>query len=119
MRPTQRPITFSKGEPMPKLCVHNFAVSLDGYAAGPEQSLENPLGLGGTRLHDWVFETRSGRQMVGQDGGATGLDDDFIARGFDNIGATIIGRNMFGPIRGPWGHAQWTGWWGDDPPYHH
>jgi dihydrofolate reductase len=104
---------------MPKLRVHDFAISLDGYGAGPDQSLDNPLGVGGTGLHDWVFETRTGRQMVGMDGGDEGIDDKFVAEGFAGIGATIMGRNMFGPIRGPWGSDEWTGWWGDDPPYHH
>jgi hypothetical protein len=87
---------------MPKLRVHNFAISLDGYAAGPNQSVDNPLGVGGTRLHEWAFATRSGRQMNGMDGGDAGLDDDFVARGDVGVGATIMGRNMFGPIRGPW-----------------
>jgi dihydrofolate reductase len=104
---------------MPKLRVHNFAISLDGYAAGPNQSLDNPLGVGGTRLHEWVFATRFGRQTHGMNDGAEGLDDEFIARGDAGIGATIMGRNMFGPIRGPWGNDEWRGWWGDDPPYHH
>jgi dihydrofolate reductase len=104
---------------MPKLRVHNFSVSLDGYASGPDQSLDNPLGVGGTRLHEWAFATRSGRQSHGMDGGAEGVDDEFVARGDDGIGATIMGRNMFGPIRGPWGSEPWTGWWGDDPPFHH
>ena len=105
---------------MPNLRVHNLAVSLDGYMAGPDQSLDNPLGVGGTRLHEWVFETRGGRQMMGEEGGGTeGIDNDFWARGDVGIGATIMGRNMFGPIRGPWGDEQWTGWWGEEPPYHH
>jgi dihydrofolate reductase len=104
---------------MPKLRVHNLAISLDGYAAGPNQSLENPLGVAGSGLHEWAFATRTGRQMHGIDGGDEGLDDDFIAQGNEGIGATIMGRNMFGPIRGPWGSDQWTGWWGDNPPYHH
>jgi dihydrofolate reductase len=104
---------------MPKLRVHNLAISLDGYAAGPNQSLENPLGVAGSGLHEWAFATRTGRQMHGMDGGDEGLDDDFIAQGNEGIGATIMGRNMFGPIRGPWGSDQWTGWWGDNPPYHH
>jgi len=86
---------------MPKLRVHNLAISLDGFAAGPNQSLDNPLGEGGTRLHEWVFETRSGRKMQGMEGGEHDLDDEFIARGDAGIGATIMGRNMFGPIRGP------------------
>jgi dihydrofolate reductase len=104
---------------MPKLRVHNIAMSVDGYAAGPHQDVEHPLGVGGTRLHEWVFETRHGRAMQGMEGGDDGVDDDFIAQGEDGIGATIIGRNMFGPIRGAWGDDEWKGWWGDEPPYHH
>src|SRR5437667_3144236 len=104
---------------MPELRVHNMSMSLDGFAAGPEQSLENPLGIGGMRLHDWVFATRAGRGQHGMEGGESGLDDEFIARGDNGIGATIMGRNMFGPIRGPWASEEWTGWWGEDPPYHH
>jgi dihydrofolate reductase len=104
---------------MPKLRVHNFAMSLDGYAAGPDQSVDDPLGVGGERLHEWVFKTRSGRQMIGEEGGETGLDEDFFQEGVDGIGATIMGRNMFGPIRGEWGDDEWKGWWGDNPPYHH
>jgi len=107
---------------MPKLCARNIAISLDGYIAGPDQSLDNPLGVGGTRLHEWVFETRTLRQAEGKDGGTTGLDDERIAHADDGIGATIMGRNMFGPIRGGWdseGPDTWTGWWGDEPPYHH
>jgi len=104
---------------MPNVRVHNFSVSLDGYAAGPHQSVENPLGVGGRRLHEWVFKTRSGREMFGGEGGETGVDDEIWKRGDVGIGATIMGRNMFGPIRGPWGDESWTGWWGDDPPYHH
>lgn len=104
---------------MPKLRVHNFAISLDGYAAGPHQNLDNPLGRGGSRLHEWVFATRTGRQMQGMDGGDEGLDDAFMAQGDVGIGATIMGRNMFGPMRGPWGGDAWTRWWGDNPPYHH
>jgi dihydrofolate reductase len=103
---------------MAKLRVHNVSVSLDGYAAGPAQSLEHPLGVGGERLHEWVFRTRTGRRMLGEEDGATGTDDDFMAEGERGIGATVMGRNMFGPIRGPWGDAQWRGWWGDDPPFH-
>jgi dihydrofolate reductase len=104
---------------MPKLRVHNLAISVDGYAAGPNQSVDNPLGLGGGGLHEWVFATRTGRQMLGIEGGDEGLDDQFVAQGDVGIGATIMGRNMFGPIRGPWNNDQWTGWWGDDPPYRH
>ncbi len=106
---------------MPKLRVHNLAMSLDGYVAGPDQSVDDPLGVGGSRLHEWAFATKSFREGHGEngEGGDEGLDDRFIARGDAGIGATIMGRNMFGPIRGPWGDDEWTGWWGDDPPYHH
>jgi dihydrofolate reductase len=101
-----------------KLRVHAFGVSIDGYGAGPRQSLENPLGVGGLALHEWVFKTRTFRAMTGEGGGETGVDDDFIARGFENIGAWILGRNMFGPVRGPWPAETWKGWWGEEPPYH-
>ncbi|MGQ0805684.1 MAG: dihydrofolate reductase family protein [Actinomycetota bacterium] len=104
---------------MAKLRVHNFSVSLDGYAAGPDQSVGHPLGVGGNRLHEWMFPTRMWHQMVGEDGGDEGLDNDFAVRGDVGVGATIMGRNMFGPIRGPWGEDEWKGWWGDTPPYHH
>jgi dihydrofolate reductase len=104
---------------MAKVRVHNFSISVDGYGAGPDQSLDNPLGVGGNRLHTWAFKTRAGRQMLGQSGGEEGVDNDFWMRGDDGIGATIMGRNMFGPIRGPWGDEEWKGWWGDEPPYHH
>jgi dihydrofolate reductase len=103
---------------MTKLIVNNVSLSLDGYAAGPDQTIDNPLGVGGERLHDWAFATRTFRERFGQEGGEEGLDDSFIARGDVGIGATIMGRNMFGPIRGPWGDEKWTGWWGDNPPYH-
>jgi len=105
---------------MPKLRVHNFSISLDGYAAGPNQNLENPLGRGGELLlHDWVFATRYGRTMIGEEGGGEGLDHGFLVRGDEGIGATVMGRNMFGPIRGQWPDDEWKGWWGDNPPYHH
>ncbi len=104
---------------MPKLRVHNFSVSLDGYAAGPRQSLEEPMGVGGMGLHEWVFKTRSGKRMFGGEGGDTGIDDDFWVRGDVGIGATVMGRNMFGPVRGPWPDDSWKGWWGDNPVYHH
>ena len=104
---------------MQKLRLHNFAISLDGYAAGPDQSLEHPLGVGGRGLHEWAFATRTFRRMHGMEGGAGGLDDDFAAQGDRDIGATIMGRNMFGPIRGSWGDDAWTGWWGENPPFHH
>jgi dihydrofolate reductase len=106
------------GERMSKLRVHSFGMSLDGYGAGPNQSLENPLGVGGLALHEWAFKTRTFHAIHGKDGGETGVDDDFVAGGFDNIGAWIIGRNMFGPVRGPWPDDTWKGWWGEDPPYH-
>src|SRR5438132_12996029 len=111
--------TPRKGDALPRLRVHNLAMSLDGYVAGPNQSVENPLGAGGERLHEWIFETRTGRWMIGAGGGAAGADDDFVAAGEENIGATIMGRNMFGPVRGDWPDDEWKGWWGDDPPYHH
>ena len=104
---------------MPKLRVHNFAVSLDGYAAGLDQDIDHPLGVGGTGLHEWAFATRTFHKMLGTEGGEESVDDDFIAQGDAGIGATIMGRNMFGPIRGPWGNEDWKGWWGDSPPYHH
>ncbi len=104
---------------MSRVRVHNLAVSLDGYAAGPGQDVDNPLGVGGPRLHEWVFETAFGRRMMGEEGGTEGVDNDFLSRGEAWIGATIMGRNMFGPVRGPWGDEEWTGWWGDEPPYHH
>jgi dihydrofolate reductase len=103
---------------MSKLRVNSFAISLDGYGAGPNQSLENPLGEGGESLHEWFFPTRTWRKMQGKDDGETGIDDDFAARGFDNVGAWILGRNMFAPIRGAWPDESWKGWWGDNPPYH-
>jgi dihydrofolate reductase len=102
----------------PRLRVHCFAISLDGYGAGPGQDLENPLGVGGRALHEWAFATRTFCKMFGREGGTTGVDDEFAARGFDNIGAWILGRNMFGPLRGPWPDDSWKGWWGDNPPYH-
>ncbi|HXD43901.1 MAG TPA: dihydrofolate reductase family protein [Pseudolabrys sp.] len=103
---------------MPKLRVASFSVSIDGYGAGPNQSLDNPLGAGGMALHEWAFATRTFRKMFGRDGGSTGVDDGFAARGFENVGAWILGRNMFGPVRGPWPDESWKGWWGDTPPYH-
>ncbi len=103
---------------MSKLRVESFSMSIDGYSAGPSQSLENPLGVGGLALHEWAFPTATFQQMFGTEAGTTGVDNDFAARGFDNIGAWILGRNMFGPIRGPWPDDSWKGWWGDNPPYH-
>jgi dihydrofolate reductase len=103
---------------MSKLRVHGFTLSLDGYGAGPNQDLDHPLGVGGHELHQWAFATRTFQQMFGADGGSTGIDDEFAARGVENIGAWIMGRNMFGPVRGPWPDDSWKGWWGDNPPYH-
>ena len=99
--------------------VESFTVSLDGYGAGPNQDLDNPLGVNGTELHKWAFTTRTFQRVhATPDGGSTGIDDDYAARGFTNIGAWILGRNMFGPIRGPWTDMAWRGWWGENPPYH-
>jgi dihydrofolate reductase len=103
---------------MSRLRVNAFSISLDGYGAGPDQSLEHPLGKGGPRLHEWFYPTRTFQRMFGNDEGATGIDDDFAARGMANLGAWILGRNMFGPIRGEWPDENWKGWWGDVPPYH-
>lgn len=109
---------------MAKLRAHNITVSLDGYMAGPDQSLDEPMGVGAQQLHQWAFATRLFRQMHGMD--ASDLDeredtadDFFVAAGDAGIGATIMGRNMFGPVRGPWVDESWTGWWGENPPYHH
>jgi dihydrofolate reductase len=103
---------------MSKLKVQSFSISLDGYGAGPGQSLKEPLGIGGEQLHEWLVTTRTFHQLTGQDGGTTELNDRFAQRGFANIGAWILGRNMFGPVRGPWPDEAWRGWWGDEPPYH-
>ena len=103
---------------MSKLRVHCFAISVDGFGAGPNQDTDNPLGVGGEDLHNWFFPTRAFQKMQGKADGTTGVDNDFAERGFDRIGASIMGRNMFGPIRGPWPDDKWKGWWGDDPPYH-
>ncbi|SRR5579863_473368 len=103
---------------MSRLLVQSFSISIDGYGAGPNQDLANPLGVGGTALHGWLFATRTFQKLHGTGGGSAGTDDDFAARGFANLGAWILGRNMFGPIRGPWPDDKWKGWWGDDPVYH-
>jgi dihydrofolate reductase len=104
---------------MSKLRVAAFSVSIDGFGAGPRQSLDNPLGEGGLALHQWVFGTRTFQSIHGEEGGGSaGVDDDFAARGFSNVGAWILGRNMFGPVRGPWPDESWKGWWGANPPYH-
>ena len=103
---------------MSKVCVRSFALSLDGYGAGPRQDLQNPLGVNGAELMEWLFQTRMWRRMHGLDGGDAGVDDSMASKGFDGIGAWILGRNMFGPVRGPWPDETWKGWWGDEPPYH-
>lgn len=104
---------------MSRLRVESFTISLDGFGAGPDQDLDNPLGIGGTALHGWALATRTFQErLFGSDGGQDGIDDDFAARGFRNMGAWILGRNMFGPIRGPWPDENWRGWWGDNPVYH-
>jgi dihydrofolate reductase len=100
-----------------RLRINCFSVSVDGFGAGPGQDLENPMGVGGMDLHQWVFPTRTFQKMFGKDG-TTGPDDDFARRGFENVGAWILGRNMFGPVRGVWPDDSWKGWWGDNPPYH-
>jgi len=100
-----------------KLRVHSFSISIDGYGAGPNQDLQHPLGVGGPELFDWFVHTRTWQHMQGNQDGETGADDDSAARGFANIGAWILGRNMFGPVRGPWPDDSWKGWWGDEPPY--
>jgi dihydrofolate reductase len=104
---------------MSQLRVESFSISLDGYGAGPDQSLANPLGVGGESLHGWALATRTfQRVLFGKDEGSTGIDEDFAARGMRNLGAWIMGRNMFSPVRGPWPDDSWKGWWGDEPPYH-
>ena len=103
---------------MPELCVRSFAISIDGYGAGPGQDLQNPLGVHGPELMDWLFQTRAWRSMHGEQGGETGVDNAMAEQGFQGIGAWILGRNMFGPVRGPWPDESWKGWWGDEPPYH-
>lgn len=102
---------------MPRVRVEGFTLSLDGYAAGPDQTLEHPLGVGAEGLHGWLVATRHWRAMHGKDGGESGVDDRFAARSHAGVGAWIMGRNMFGPVRGPWPDHAWQGWWGDDPPF--
>jgi dihydrofolate reductase len=103
---------------VPKLRVHTFSISVDGYGAGPCQDVDHPLGAGGPALFDWFFHTRTWRRMHGHADGDVGVDDEIAARGFADVGAWILGRNMFGPVRGPWPDDRWRGWWGDEPPYH-
>jgi dihydrofolate reductase len=103
---------------MPRVRVHNFTISLDGYGAGPRQTREDPLGVGGENLHAWFIPTRAFQRINGKAGGTTGVDDDFAARFGEGVGAYIMGRNMFGPIRGSWPDDSWHGWWGKNPPYH-
>ena len=103
---------------MTRVRVENFSISIDGYGAGPNQTLENPLGAGGEDLHPWVVAARTWRELHGKEGGTTGIDDDFVQRGMTNLGSWILGRNMFGPLRGPWTDMSWKGWWGKNPPYH-
>lgn len=104
---------------MTRVRVASFTISLDGYGAGRNQDINSPLGIGGADLHQWLLPTRTlQRTLFGKEGGTTGLDDDFAARGFANVGAWILGRNMFSPLRGPWLDTNWKGWWGDSPPYH-
>jgi len=103
---------------MSRVRVASFSISLDGYGAGPSQTLQDPLGVGGMKLHHWAWGTRTLRQMFGNEGGSTGVDDELAKRGFENVGSWILGRNMFGPVRGAWPDETWKGWWGDEPPYH-
>ncbi len=104
---------------MPRLRVHGFSLSLDGYTAGPDQSLTDPIGVGAGPLHEWLRATKTFRARFGKDGGEQGTDDAIAAASDAGVGATIMGRNMFGPMRGPWADDSWTGWWGGDPPFHH
>jgi dihydrofolate reductase len=103
---------------MSRVRVLSFAISIDGYGAGPGQNLENPLGIRGPELMEWFFHSRVWREMHGHADGETGVDNDIAAQGFAGIGAWILGRNMFGPVRGPWPDESWRGWWGEEPPYH-
>ncbi len=100
---------------MARVRVHNFAISIEGYGAGPRQTREEPLGVGGEALHEWLFPTRIFQRMGGKTGGTTGVDDEFVGRFGDGVGAWIMGRNMFGPIRGAWPDDTWRGWWGKNP----
>ena len=103
---------------MTRVRVETFTISIDGYGAGPEQDVDNPLGVGAEHMHEWLVASRAWRELHGKEGGTTGIDNDFASRGVGNLGAWILGRNMFGPVRGPWPDMNWKGWWGDNPPYH-
>lgn len=103
---------------MGKIKVKHFSISLDGFGAGVNQSKENPLGMRGMELHQWAFETKMFRTMIGESGGKEGIDNDVMNKTFENVGAVIMGRNMFGPVRGNWKDDEWKGWWGEDPPFH-
>jgi dihydrofolate reductase len=103
---------------MGKVRVASFSVSIDGYGGGPRQGVQNPLGVRGLELHNWFFPTNAFKQMTGKNGGTIGVDNDMAARSLENVGAWILGRNMFGPVRGPWPDDSWKGWWGEEPPYH-
>jgi dihydrofolate reductase len=103
---------------MSKVRVAAFSISLDGFGAGPRQDLNNPIGVRGRELHEWFQKTEVFKKMHGQSGGTQGIDNDFSVQAFENVGAWILGRNMFGPVRGPWKDDSWKGWWGDNPPYH-
>ena len=107
-----------KEQPVSRVRVAAFSISIDGFGAGPRQDLQNPLGVRGLELHEWVFHTEFFKKMQGESGGTTGIDNDFAVQSFENVGAWILGRNMFGPVRGPWKDDSWKGWWGDNPPYH-
>jgi dihydrofolate reductase len=100
-----------------KVSVDSFSISEDGFGAGPHQGAEQPLGVGGRALHDWIFATKSGRSMIGDTGGSEGVDDAHFRRNLQGIGSVVMGRNMFGPVRGPWEESDWRGWWGDEPPF--
>ncbi len=103
---------------MSKLCLRSFVISIDGYGAGPSQDLQHPLGVNGPELMEWLFQTRAWNQMHGKPGGETGVDNQLAEAGLTGFGAWILGRNMFGPVRGPWPDETWRGWWGEEPPYH-
>ena len=103
---------------MGKVKVAAFSISIDGFGAGPRQDYANPLGVRGTELHKWFFQTEAFKKIHGQSGGTRGIDNDTAAQSFENVGAWILGRNMFGPVRGAWPDDSWKGWWGEEPPYH-